>query len=70
MIYHQAGAEGGGVERGQVPPLTSQKFPLLLEYFFSKILVAPSQKLIKGQIFFKRIELHKLYHILPFFHRF
>jgi hypothetical protein len=61
---------GRGVERGQMPPLTSQKFPLLLDFFyflFSKFLVAHPKKIIKGQIFFKKIEFHESHHILPFF---
>jgi hypothetical protein len=68
-----AGAEAGGSRGVKCPPLTSQKFPLLLDFFdflFSKFLVAHPKKIIKGQIFFKKIKFHESHHLLPFFHWF
>jgi hypothetical protein len=53
-----------------MPPLTSQKKFLLLKFFFSKVLVASPQKLIKGQNFFKRIKFHESHHVMPFFNWF
>jgi hypothetical protein len=52
--HPHAGAEPGGVERGQVPPLTSQiLFSHLWIFFWIPLLPPPPpQSLIKGQIIF------------------
>jgi hypothetical protein len=41
-----------------MPTLTSQKNIFLLNFFFSKFLVALPQKHIMGKLFFKRISFH------------
>jgi hypothetical protein len=63
------GRRKGGREGSNIPPHLSKIFSTL-EFFFSKVLVAPPQKLIKGQKIFKRIKFHESHHVMPFFNWF
>jgi hypothetical protein len=67
VFHHTQGWREGGREGSTAPPHLPKIFPAL-RIFFLKVIVSPLQKLIKVQIFFKRIELYKSHHVLPFFY--
>jgi hypothetical protein len=47
----EAGAEGGGVERGQMPPLNSQKLPIPMVEFVQILWLPPFSHSSWGKYF-------------------
>jgi hypothetical protein len=70
IITHLTRGGGGGREGSNAPPHLPKISPTLRIFFLSKVLVAHPKKLIKEQIFFKKIEFHESHRLLPYFHWF